>query len=250
MSNQPKSQAAQPGPIRVSTGTVKPTVTFVLLGITVFVFLAGQLLDILTGNNWLLIFFLKVRQLILAGQLWRLITPTFLHSSLLHIGFNLYALYILGTRLEPIYGHWRFLALYLLAGFGGNVLSFVLTPAPSLGSSTAIFGLLAAEVVFIIQNKQLFGERTRPMLTNLAMILLVNLMIGLSPSMNIDNYGHLGGFLAGIIFSSLAGPKWKMMRNETSIQLVDIRPRKDWFIAGIMVLVGFALIASVPFYYR
>jgi Uncharacterized membrane protein (homolog of Drosophila rhomboid) len=177
MSEQPTAQSAPSDGVRISTNAVKPIVTYVLLGVTVLVFIAQLIIEKLTGYDLLFYFFGKIRELILVGQIWRLVTPVFLHSSLWHIGFNMYALYVLGTRLEGIYGHWRFLALYLLAGFGGNVLSFVMTPVPSLGSSTAIFGLLAAEVVFIVQNKQFFGEQTRSMLMNLGMILVVNLVI-------------------------------------------------------------------------
>ncbi|MFZ3151544.1 MAG: rhomboid family intramembrane serine protease [Anaerolineaceae bacterium] len=247
MSEQPTAQSAPSDGIRISTNAVKPIVTYVLLGVTVLVFIAQLIIEKLTGYDLLFYFFGKIRELILVGQIWRLVTPVFLHSSLWHIGFNMYALYVLGTRLEGIYGHWRFLALYLLAGFGGNVLSFVLTPAPSLGSSTAIFGLLAAEVVFIVQNKQFFGERTRSMLMNLGMILIVNLVIGLNPSMNIDNFGHVGGLLAGVIFSSLAGPKWKLVRAEADLRLMDTREKREIWIAVAIVLVGFSLIAAVPF---
>lgn len=247
MSEQPTAQSAPSDGVRISTNAVKPIVTYVLLGVTVLVFIAQLIIEKLTGYDLLFYFFGKIRELILVGQIWRLVTPVFLHSSLWHIGFNMYALYVLGTRLEGIYGHWRFLALYLLAGFGGNVLSFVMTPAPSLGSSTAIFGLLAAEVVFIVQNKQFFGEQTRSMLMNLGMILVVNLVIGLNPSMNIDNFGHVGGLLAGVIFASLAGPKWKLVRAETDLRLVDTREKREIWIAATIVLVGFSLIAAVPF---
>ena len=82
----------------------------------------------------------KVNELILAGQVWRLITPILLHASILHIGFNMYALFVIGPQLERFYGHGRFLLLYLIAGFTGNVLSFVLSPNPSLGASTSVLG--------------------------------------------------------------------------------------------------------------
>jgi len=106
----------------------------------------------------------KVNDLIRAGQLWRLITPVFLHDSslpygLLHIGFNMYALFLYGRGLEGRFGHWRFTLLYFLSAYAGNVLSFLITPNPSLGASTAIFGLLAAEGIFILQNRKLLGNR-------------------------------------------------------------------------------------------
>ncbi|MFZ3069945.1 MAG: rhomboid family intramembrane serine protease [Anaerolineaceae bacterium] len=243
----PLAQAAPPAERQIQTDTVKPVMTYVIMGVTVLVFIAQLLVQKLTGYDLLFLYLGKIREAILVGQLWRLVTPILLHGSVLHIGFNMYALYVLGTRLEGIYGHWRFLLLYLLAGFGGNVLSFVLTPAASLGSSTAIFGLLAAEVVFILQNRQFFGQRTGSMLMNLVMIMLVNLVIGLNPSMNIDNYGHLGGLLAGLIFASLAGPKWKLQRTELEVRLVDIRGKKEIWVAAAIVFIGFGLMAAIPF---
>jgi rhomboid protease GluP len=89
--------------------------------------------------------------------LWRLFTPLLLHGSIAHIGFNMYALFIIGPGLERYYGHLRFLVLYLLAGFAGNVFSFLFTPALSVGASTAIFGLVAAQGVFLYRHRQLFG---------------------------------------------------------------------------------------------
>ncbi len=77
----------------------------------------------------------KINQAIIAGQLWRLITPIFLHASpsniqvsLLHIGFNMYALFILGPSLERYYGRSRFLLLYFVSGVAGNVVSFYFLP--------------------------------------------------------------------------------------------------------------------------
>src|SRR5258706_14469805 len=106
---------------------------------------------------------MKINQAIMAGQLWRLLTPMFLHDDtfILHIGFNMYALVIIGSDLERRFGDWRYLLLYALAGFAGNVFSFLLSPAPSLGASTAIFGLFAAQMVFLYRNCTLFDTEPR-----------------------------------------------------------------------------------------
>ena len=108
----------------------------------------------------------------------------------------MYALYAIGPGLERYYGRSRYLLLYILAGFAGNVASFLISPQTSLGASTAIFGLLGAEGVFLYQNRQLFGPAAKRSLTNVIMIAAVNLMIGLSPG--IDNWGHVGGLIGGI----------------------------------------------------
>ncbi|MCJ7695347.1 MAG: rhomboid family intramembrane serine protease [Anaerolineaceae bacterium] len=233
--------------VKISTPQVKPIITYILIGITVLFFAAQFIIEYLTGYDWLFILGGKINELILAGQIWRLITPALLHSSILHIGFNMYALYIMGRRLESTYGHARFLLLYFLSAFGGNVLSFVLSDANSLGSSTAIFGLLAAEAVFIFQNRHLFGKRVKNMLINIFMILIINLMIGFSPNTNIDNFGHLGGLLGGFIFGSLGGPKWILEGIAPNISLKDSRPKKEIFFGAIIVFVGFIGMAMIRF---
>ncbi len=124
----------------------------------------------------------------------------------------MYALLIFGPELERAYGHWRYLALYFLAGFAGNVLSFIFTPADSLGASTAIFGLVAAEAVFVYQNRDLFGKRTRQVLLNLLLVVVVNFALGLTPGSLVNNFGHLGGLIGGAIFAWFARPAmvpWK-----------------------------------------
>ncbi len=232
----------QPGmvqvPVRVKPAAEKPVVTYVLIGITVLVYLVQWLSQRYFGSSYDLPFLLggKINDLIQDGQVWRLITPMFLHGSLIHIGFNMYALSSLGPSLERFYGHWRFLLLYFVAGFTGNVLSFLLSPNPSLGASTAVFGLVAAEAVFIYRNKGLFGPRARSMLMNLGLIIVVNLVLGLQPG--IDNWGHMGGLAGGAVFAWLAGPLLKVQATTTGYKLADSRENKD-------VLIGLLLSAGV-----
>ncbi len=246
---QPTSQepAPQPQQVSVRTPTVKPIVTYILMGVTIVIFLVQLAFQYISGVDLLFYFGGKINEFILNGQFWRLITPVFLHSSILHIAFNMYALFILGRRIESTYGHWRFLLLYFLSAFGGNVLSFVLSDANSLGSSTAIFGLLAAEGIFIWQNRKLFGSRSNAMLTNILMILVVNLAIGFMPGSNIDYFGHLGGLLAGFLFASIGGPRWVIEGIPPFVTLKDSRPQKDVWVAVLVVLIGFVVMAVIPF---
>jgi rhomboid protease GluP len=158
----PEIESVPPPPVSSSPGTVlvelpktRPIVTYTLLAVTIFIYIlqeAGKALygvDLVTGWG------LKVNEMILQGQFWRLITPMFLHGSILHIAFNMYALLAIGPGLERYYGHTRILALYFISGFAGNVASFMFSAAPSLGSSTAIFGLLGAEGVFLYRNQRI-----------------------------------------------------------------------------------------------
>ncbi|HWQ84154.1 MAG TPA: rhomboid family intramembrane serine protease, partial [Anaerolineales bacterium] len=171
-----------------------------------------------------------------------LFTPMLLHGSLLHIGFNMYALYALGPGLESYYGHSRFLVLYILSGFTGNVLSFLFSPANSLGSSTAIFGLLGAQAVFLFQNKSLFGSRAQRALMNVAMVAAVNLFIGFTSS-GIDNWGHLGGMAGGLIFSWFAGPRLTVQGLAPSYILVDERQKTHVVWSAVLVGGLFAALA-------
>ena len=222
-----------------------PTVTYALLGITVVVFILQMATEQLYDVDIPAYFGIKADQAIIAGQWWRLFTPMFLHGSIMHIGFNMYALYLLGPSLERFYGHGRFLLLYLLAGFAGNVMSFLMTPARSLGSSTAIFGLLAAQGVFLLQNRRYFDQqRTSQALRNIVIVAVINFIIGLSPG--IDNWGHLGGFIGGGIFAWLAGPRMDVSNDGFSWQMVDVRTSANVVLASAAVLLlfgGMAILA-------
>jgi rhomboid protease GluP len=155
----------------------------------------------------------------------------------------MYALYALGPQLERYYGHGRYLLLYLLGGFAGNVASFIFSPYPSLGSSTAIFGLLGAEGVFLYQNKTLFGRYAQRALTNVVVIAVANLVIGLSPG--IDNWGHVGGLAAGTLFAWFAGPHLRLEGVAPLISLVDEREKGQVVAAGTIVGALFAILAAV-----
>ncbi len=228
--------------VKLRAAAEKPIVTYVILAVTVAMFALQYLSQSMSANHydWPYILGAKVNELILAGQVWRLITPILLHADILHIGFNMYALFIIGPQLERFYGHWRYLLLYLIAGFTGNVLSFVLSKGTSIGASTAVFGLVAAEAVFIYTNRNLFGTRARGMLVNLAVVILVNLLFGLQPG--IDNWGHLGGLAGGLLFSWAAGPVYKMSVSNDAInyQLLDSRSKKE-VLWGVMLSAGLFL---------
>lgn len=249
---QPIAQI-EPQRVAVRMPQRQPLVVYALLGITVLVFLLQLLTE--SGQFGRCPFFnetdlpacygLKVNELILDGQLWRLITPVLLHASLLHIGFNMYALYVLGPELERHFGHLPFLALYLLSGFSGVVLSFLLTQSPSLGASTAVFGLLAAQGVFVYLNQKLFGRRAQAMLRSIINIALINLLIGLTPG--IDNWGHVGGLLGGGLFALIAAPVYRVESDELEYRLVNRTPQDRVWIACAVVALAFGGLAYTKF---
>ena len=221
--NNPDQPQTQPGnnrvPITFRLSKGKPWVTYSLLALTVLVYVLQYLSQAIYQYDYPALLGEKINQLILAGQVWRLITPVLLHANILHIGFNMYALFVLGPGLEQHYGHKRFLILYLVAGYAGNVLSFLLSANPSLGASTAIFGLVSAQVVFIYRNRMLFGDRAKGMLINLGVVVVVNLLLSLQPG--IDIYGHLGGMVGGLIFAWVAGPHYQVQQTLGGLELKD-----------------------------
>jgi membrane associated rhomboid family serine protease len=125
------------------------------------------------------------------GQYYRLFTAMFMHFGILHLLMNMYALWILGRTLESFLGPARFLALYLVAGLGGDVAAYLFQPADlSAGASTALFGLFAA--LFLVLRK--LGLNA----TSVLPVILINLVFTLSvPGISIA--GHLGGFVTGAI---------------------------------------------------
>ena len=112
-------------------------------------------------------------------------------------------------------------------------MSFLISPQNSLGASTAIFGLLGAEGIFLYQNRQIFGKAAQRALSNVIMIAAVNLLLGLSPG--IDNWGHIGGLIGGTLFAWLAGPLFRVEPGLYQVNLVDEHDSADALRAGLSV---------------
>ncbi|MCA1953604.1 MAG: rhomboid family intramembrane serine protease [Anaerolinea sp.] len=207
-----------------------PTVTIAMIVVCIFIYI-GQMVSLaITGYDIPALYASKINPLILQGQIWRLITPMFLHGSITHVAFNMYALYSIGRQLEQQYGHLRYAMLLLLGGLAGNVFSFLFTTAPSYGASTAVFGLVAAEGVFIFQNRRLF-RNPFGMIMNTLTIVAINLLIGVSSS-GIDNWGHLGGLLGGLMFAAFAGPILKPEMHLDGLHLINsISDDRAWIVS-------------------
>ncbi|WP_091294338.1 rhomboid family intramembrane serine protease [Micromonospora halophytica] len=127
---------------------------------------------------------------IVTGEWYRLVTAMFLHYGLVHLLLNMWALWVLGRELEALLGPLRFLALYLVAGLGGNVAAYLFSSpnAASAGASTAIFGLFAA--VFVLMRR--LGRDTSAIVP----ILVINLIFTFTvPGISIP--GHVGGLVTG-----------------------------------------------------
>ncbi|NOH00876.1 MAG: rhomboid family intramembrane serine protease [Chloroflexi bacterium] len=242
-----------PQTVRVRMPSTPPTATYVLIGVTVVMYILQMLVTAVFGYavydiGWLELLGARINSAILAGELWRLVTPVFLHGSLAHIFFNMYALLSIGSFLERQLGHGRFILLYFLGAFAGNVFSFLFTGSDgySLGASTAVFGLIAAEAVFFYQNRALFGSHAKQAIGNAAFIIVINLFIGLYPG--IDNWGHVGGLLGGAIFAWFASPRWTVVGIPPEMDLHDQREPRE-IITGVgMVILIFSALAAAGFF--
>lgn len=240
----------QPQSVRVEIPRSAPYVTYTIIAITV-IFYILQLASVWAlgyaipgiGMDWLEYYGARINEAILAGELWRFLTPALLHGSLPHIAFNMYALLSFGTSLERFFGHGKFLLLYLLGAFAGNVASFLFTGGSySIGASTAIFGLLGAEAVFLIQNRQVFPGQFRSAIGNIIFIAAINLfIIGSLPG--IDNWGHIGGLIGGLMFTSFAGPLWEIRGDYPNFRPVDRRSFRAAMTGAAVVVLIFGALA-------
>jgi rhomboid protease GluP len=216
------------------------------LGITILIFLLQLLTRASLGFDLPAALGAKQNDLIVDGQFWRLFTPMFLHSTsnLLHIVFNMYALFSFGPGLERFYGTGRYIILYFLAGFVGNVFSFIFSPAASLGASTAVFGLVGAEVVFLFRNRTLLGNRAQPALMNLLVIVVLNLFLGFSSGF-IDNWGHIGGLIGGVAYAWFGGPLLEVSGSYPYLQVSDQRSASQSYLVAAVIAIIFAALAFI-----
>lgn len=139
------------------------------------------------------------------GELWRFVSAVFLHGDLLHLGLNALALVALGRLCESIYGRTRFFWIFLLSGVFGFVLSWAGGNTLSVGASGGLFGLLGAAIVFGWRYREQLPEGPGVFFRRkLAPWVALNLLIGVFVPF-IDNLGHTGGLLTGIVLGAIVG---------------------------------------------
>ena len=253
MNEYPASNLPQPAPppqpVRVALPQAAPYVTYTIIGVTVVFYLLQVASVFVFGYpttfsniDWLELYGARINEFILAGQLWRLLTPALLHGSPTHIFFNMYALLSFGTSLERYFGRGRFLVLYILGAFAGNVASFLFSDGYSVGASTAVFGLIGAEAVFLYQNRKMLAGQFRSAIGNVLFVIAINLfLVGSLPG--IDNWGHIGGLVGGLMFTWFASPIWEIEGIQPLLQLVDRRSTREVVTGAALVLVVFGALA-------
>ncbi|WP_052206984.1 rhomboid family intramembrane serine protease [Sinomonas humi] len=172
----------------------QPVVTWAIIGLCVLVYVLEWLLP----ND--VVFQDFAYATVLTGtEPWRMLTSAFLHSQsfILHIGLNMYTLWIFGRVLEPVLGRWRYLLVYLISALGGSVGFFLLTPVSMtavIGASGAIFGLFGALFVVVRQR----GGSVRQLLVLIALNAVLGFVVP-----GIAWQAHLGGLVTGGVTTAI-----------------------------------------------
>ena len=188
-------------------------VTLVLIALNVIVFVAEAAVSLLAGARMGVSLDIPTRvlvdmgamyaPLVQAGELFRFVTPMFLHMDLMHLAFNMVALYSVGEVLERVLGRGNFLLLYFVGGITGNAVSYAADvllgggPTVSAGASTSVFGLFVAVALLGVLhkgNRRMFAEYSKGMLGIIGVNVAYTLLV---PSISVS--GHLGGALGGLV---------------------------------------------------
>jgi rhomboid protease GluP len=146
-----------------------------------------------------------VRERVLAGEMWRLLTATFLHGSPDHVVGNCIVLYIVGLACQHAFGWARTAVIYFGTALCGWLLSLASHAGPSVGASGAIFGITGATVVFFYRHQKAVMLRDK----RIGFVLLIWALYEIGSGMlnpMVDNYAHLGGFAAGAMAALLLRP--------------------------------------------
>src|SRR5258708_2696597 len=194
-------------------------------------------------SNVVMTYGAKDNGLILRGQYWRFVTTIFLHANALHVGLNMLNFFVLGIFLERLFGHMRFLLIYLLSGIISIIASFYFSPQDiSVGASGAIFGLVGAYSIFVLVHRQAFPRGGIPAMLWLIIIIGINLSIGLFVS-TVDNYAHIGGLLSGALLGWWFAPLYKLSSTQEMTDMHSLSRRWPLAIVTILATLVLAIIA-------
>lgn len=181
---------------------------------------------------------------IVDGEWWRLISCIFLHGDVMHLAFNMVALFGLGRLAEAVHGPARLAFLLLVAGVSGSLLSMFAGTSISVGASGSVFGLLGWGVVFGWRHRKdlptplrrFFGRGLMPWV-------ILNLGIGLMVP-NIDNLGHLGGLIGGAVLANLLGNR--IIPGEEGSKMAG---RVMGLVSGVAIVWTLAMMADSVYYW-
>lgn len=180
-----------------------PYVTYLLMAINVIFYLVPLLLG---EYDYALDAYCVHGPSIRAGQYYRIITGTLLHGGLMHLIFNNYSLYVLGSQLEGFFGKFKFALIYIFSAICGSLLSITFSQgAGSVGASGAIFGLMGSLLYFGFYYRVYLGQVVK---SQILPLVILNLVLGfIIPG--IDNFAHIGGLVGGAAMTMAIGVKDK-----------------------------------------
>lgn len=178
-----------------------PMITYLLIALNVILYV----IPVLTNSyDTIINNFCVYAPLIRNGEYYRIITGAFLHGGILHLAFNCYALYVIGSQLESYLGKIRYLIVYLFSAVSASLFSMIFSSNPSIGASGAIFGLMGSLVYFGYHYRVYLGNVLK---SQIIPLIIINLLIGMTPG--IDNFAHIGGLIGGFLITSALGIKYK-----------------------------------------
>jgi rhomboid protease GluP len=235
---------------------VQPRIVYVLIAAIALVWLATELTGGTDDNLHMVNWGANFAPLVTMGEYWRLLTANWLHFGVQHLAVNAYSLYALGSQIEALFGRSRFLTIYLLSGISGAVASYVLTNGLSAGASTSIFGLFGALFVYFYRQRHVIGSASRAQLQHLIIVLVINVVFGVVAG-GIDNWGHAGGLLGGLVLGWFLCPRYvradALGRRDVELATPFIADEnslaRNWLIvlAFVLVLGAIAYAASAAF---
>lgn len=190
----------------------KPIVTYLLLAINILIFIfmvfqSGNIWNIDTNTIYQFGGLVSIDYWQNIYDCFSIITSGFLHAGILHLLFNMYALYVIGPQLESFFGKVKYCIIYIGSIIFGNLLSLLFLNGNyvSCGASSAIFGLLGALVYFGYHYRVYLSDVIK---SQIIPLIAINLIIGLCFS-GINIVAHIGGLIGGVLVSKAVGVKYK-----------------------------------------
>ncbi|BBH03313.1 RHOMBOID-like 2, partial [Prunus dulcis] len=190
---------------------------------------------------------LKWSKVVHGHQGWRLVTCMWLHAGVIHLLANMLSLIFIGIRLEQQFGFVRVGIIYLLSGLGGSILSALFIQSNiSVGASGALFGLLGAMLSELLTNWSIYTNKAAALLT-LIVIIAINLAVGILP--HVDNFAHIGGFLAGFLlgFILLLRPQFGWMESRNLPADTRVKSKHKPYQHILLLVASALLIAGIHY---
>ena len=180
-----------------------PMITYMLIAVNIICFLVPAFFS--ESNNVILDFCVHGPS-IRYGQYYRLLTGAFLHTGIMHLAFNCYALYVLGSQLESYLGKAKYIVIYLVSAIFGSLFSMTFNgDTASIGASGAVFGLMGALLYFGYHYRVYLGNVIK---SQILPLVIVNLLIGFLTT-GVDNAAQIGGLVGGAMITMALGVKNK-----------------------------------------